>query len=210
MTDSKVSAEKFWDDLYGREVRVFTSHVNESLQHEAADLPPATALDLGCAEGADAIWLARRGWQVTGVDVSGVALKRAAEHAARAGVAERISWQQHDLAVSFPDGEFDLVSAQFLHSYLELPRERILRAAAAAVAPGGVLLIVGHGGAPSWEPDAEIHAGLPAPMQVLAGLHLPEHGWTVVRSAEYLRELTGPDGRPATRPDNVLMLRRDS
>ena len=210
MTDSTASAREFWDDLYSRADRVFTGKVNETLEREAADLPPGTALDLGCADGADAIWLARRGWQVTGVDVSDVALKRAAQHATDAGVAERISWQQHDLAVSFPSGVYELVSAQFLHSYLELPREQIRRAAAAAVAPGGVLLIVGHGGAPSWEPDAEIHAGLPTPPQVLTGLELPEHEWTVLRSEEYQRQLTGPDGQPATRPDNVLKLRRDS
>lgn len=208
MTDTTAAAERFWDDLYSRSQRPDAGNPNTMLVREASPLAPARALDLGCAEGADAVWLAGRGWRVTAVDVSGVALRRAAQHAERAGVADRIDWQQHDLAESFPTGSFELVSAQFLHSYLALPREQILRRAAQAVTPGGVLLIVGHGGAPSWDRDNDVHAGLPDPSQVLAGLALPEGEWTVLVAEEYQHTTTGPDGLPATRLNNVVTLRR--
>ncbi|MQA95954.1 MAG: methyltransferase domain-containing protein [Streptosporangiales bacterium] len=108
----------------------------------AGELTPGTALDLGCGEGADAIWLAEQGWTVTATDVSKVALDRAAAHARERGVT--VDWRRHDLAESFPEGTYDLVCAFFLHSPVDMPRDGILRSAAAAVAPGGVLLIVGH------------------------------------------------------------------
>jgi SAM-dependent methyltransferase len=129
-------AEKFWDERYGESDRIWSGRVNPILEREASRLAPGTALDLGCGEGADAIWLATAGWQVTGVDISRTALDRARVHASAAGVSDRIVWEQHNLASSFPVGSFDLVSAQFLHSPVELPRGEVLRTAAAAVAPG--------------------------------------------------------------------------
>ncbi|MFC7713473.1 SAM-dependent methyltransferase [Nonomuraea recticatena] len=181
---------------------------NAALVREAADLEPGTALDLGCGEGGDAVWLASRGWRVTATDISRVALERAAAHAKQAGVADRIDWQQHDLGASFPEGSFDLVSAHFLHSPGDMPREKILRFAAGAVAPGGVLLIVGHAGFPSWEPEPHPAVHLPTPQEVLESLELPEGQWEVQRCEEYEREQTAPDGRPGTRLDNILRVRR--
>ena len=203
-----VSAQEHWDARYSESDRMWSGKPNTVLVREVAGLPPGTALDLGCGEGADAIWLAGRGWRVTAVDVSGVALARAAEHAAEAGVSDRIAWLRTDLAESFPQGRFDLVSAQFLHSWLELPRERILRSAAAAVAPGGTLLIVGHAGPAPWDHTDHPAAHFPTPQQVLASLDLEEGQWEVLLSEEHERVQTGPDGLPATRVDNVLKLRR--
>jgi len=142
------------------------------------------------------------------VDVSKVALARAAEHAAAAGVADRIEWKQHDLGTSFPAGVYDLVSAQFLHSYLDMPRDEILRAAAAAVAPRGVLLVVGHADPPSLASHPHPHVSLPNPQQVLEGLALPSGQWELQRSDEHEHISTGPDGQPATRKNNTLRLRR--
>lgn len=172
-TDSTRTDAEMWDDRYRESDRIWSGNPNVILVREVEGLTPGRALDLGCGEGADAVWLARFGWKVTATDISRVALERAAVHAADAGVADRIDWQWHDLGASFPEGEYDLVSAQFLHSMGDLPRERILRQAASVVAPGGVLLVVGHAGFPSWEhdhPDME----LPTTDEVLASLELPE------------------------------------
>jgi thioredoxin reductase/SAM-dependent methyltransferase len=203
-----VSGEEFWDARYRESDRIWSGNPNTVLVRETADLTPGSALDLGCGEGADAIWLARQGWRVTAADISRVALERAAGYAAESGVADRIDWQRHDLGTSFPEGEFDLISAQFLHSRGNLPREEILRTAAAAVAPGGVLLIAGHAGFPPWEhnPHPEVH--FPTPQEVLESLRLPDGQWDVQLSEEHERTQTGPDGRQITRTDNTLKVRR--
>ncbi len=180
---------------------------NALLVEEVANLTAGTALDLGCGQGGDAIWFARQGWHVTAVDVSASALALAADHAAAAGVAEAIDWERHDLAVSFPSGSFDLVSACYLHSPVEMPREQVLRSAAAAVAPGGTLLVAGHAGSPSWSDHAPpIH--FPTPQEVLDDLVLPAGQWEVKRSEFVTQQLPDPDGQPATPPDNVLSIRR--
>jgi SAM-dependent methyltransferase len=173
-----------------------------------SDLTPGTALDLGCGEGADAIWLAARGWRVTATDISAVALAKAAEHAARAGVS--VDFQCHDLGSSFPAGSYDLVSAQFLYPRGEVPREQILLAAVAAVAPGGILLIEGH---QDFGPFAEQHhahgdISFPEPDEVIAGLRLGEGEWQVLRAAKHDRLQNGPDGRPAHRTDSTVKVRR--
>ncbi|WP_406391902.1 SAM-dependent methyltransferase [Streptomyces sp. NBC_00887] len=208
MTDDTTRTDaELWDDRYRERDRIWSGNPNAALVREVEGLKPGRALDLGCGEGADAVWLARWGWKVTATDISRVALERAAGHAADAGVADRIDWQWHDLGASFPEGEFDLVSAQFLHSMGDLPREQILRQAASVVAPGGVLLIVGHAGFPSWEhdhPDVE----LPTTDEVLASLELPDEEWEVLLSAEHERIQNDPDGNPTTRTDNALKVRR--
>ncbi|MFA1543671.1 MFS transporter [Actinomadura monticuli] len=206
--DDTTDAKEFWDARYAERDRIWSGDPNTALVREVTGTAPGAALDLGCGEGADAIWLARQGWRVTAVDISAVALERAARHAAEAGVAGRVDFQRHDLAASFPEGAFDLVSAQFLHSPADLPRERVLRTAAAAVAPGGVLLIVGHAGPPPWDPGAHPHVHLPTPDEVLESLELPDGAWRVLVSEEHERLQTAPDGRTMTRTDNTLKIRR--
>ncbi len=165
------------------------------------------ALDLGCGEGADAIWLAERGWAVVAVDVSTTALARAEADAAERGLAARIDFQQHDLTQSLPDGPFDLVSAQFLHSKIEMDRAAILRRAAALVAPGGTLLVVDHAAPPPGAAGMH-HHDFPSPETVIAGLELDDSDWERVRVDSVEREATGLDGEPATWIDNVIQLRR--
>ncbi|MFC4120854.1 bifunctional NAD(P)/FAD-dependent oxidoreductase/class I SAM-dependent methyltransferase [Nonomuraea zeae] len=199
---------EYWDGRYAERPQLWSGQPNEILAREAAGLTPGRALDLGSGEGGDAIWLAGLGWRVTAADISGVALDRAATLAKAAEVQDRIDWQRHDLGVSFPEGEFELVSACYLHSLGDMPRDRILRAAAAAVVPGGVLLVVGHAG---WPAGAEVpHPGVhfPTPQEVLDALELPEGEWEVLRAEEFERTYVDPDGREGTRPDNVLKLRR--
>jgi SAM-dependent methyltransferase len=200
------TGQELWDDRYRESDRIWSGNPNTVLVREVEDLPPGRALDLGCGEGADAIWLARRGWQVTAVDISGVALERAARNAGE--VADRIDWQRHDLGTSFPAGRFDLVSAQFLHSPADMPREKILRTAADAVAPGGVLLIVGHAGFPPWEDNPHPDVHLPTPQEVLDDLDLPDEEWEVQVCGEHERIQNDPDGRPTTRTDNALKVWR--
>jgi SAM-dependent methyltransferase len=210
MTDdlNSASAEEFWDDRYSESEQIWSGSPNTALVREITGLTPGRALDLGCGEGADAIWLARRGWRVTAVDISRVALDRAARHAAEAEVADRIDWQRADLAAAFPTGIFDLVSAQFLHSLIELPREKILRNAAASVAPGGILLVVGHAGWPSWEHSPDHDVVFPTPEEVLESLELADGQWEVLLIDEHERTQTGPDGQPGVRTDNTLKIRR--
>ncbi|MBH0778169.1 SAM-dependent methyltransferase [Nocardia bovistercoris] len=211
MSDTTTDAREFWETFYTERDRIWSGEPNPLLVREAADLAPGRALDLGCGEGGDAIWLAARGWQVTAVDISATALARTAEHAAQAGVGERIVTAEHDLRHSFPDGAFDLVSAQFFHSPVgDTERLPVLRRAAEAVASGGVLLIAGHAGWPSFvEGDHEhSHVHLPSTDEVLAGLDLPEQRWRVEAAEEVEREVTWPDGRTGTRADNIVRLRR--
>jgi SAM-dependent methyltransferase len=136
-----IFSAEHWDGRYA-EGHMWSGKPNRQLVDHVADLAPGDALDVGCGEGADAIWLAGRGWRVTAVDISQVALDRAAEHAG--ALNERITWERRDARdwVPAPDS-YDLVSAHFVH----FPRERadaLHRALAAAVRPGGSLLLVGH------------------------------------------------------------------
>lgn len=195
-------AREHWNAHYGQRDRVWSGRVNVRLAEVASDLEPGRALDLGCGEGADAMWLAARGWSVVATDISDVALDRARQDAGE--LLGRIDFQQHDLEISFPAGEFDLVSAQFLHSKVPLDRTRVLRRAADAVAPGGVLLIVDHGDTPPW---SNHHFEFPSVEEVLAGLELgPE--WERVRAEAVGREAIGPAGQTGHLTDNVMVLRR--
>lgn len=138
--------EEYWNEKYRSGDRIWSGRPNRHLVAEVEGLAPGRALDVGAGEGADALWLAARGWQVTAVDISSVALDRAAAHAEEAGegVENRITWLRADVTRwSPPQPPFDLVTAQFMHLYPN-PRARLFADLAASVAPGGELLVVAH------------------------------------------------------------------
>ncbi|CCH32100.1 putative methyltransferase [Saccharothrix espanaensis DSM 44229] len=115
---------------------------NPHLVRETGDLVPGTALDAGCGEGAEAIWLAAHGWQVTAADISAEVLARAAARASASGAAERVRWVEADLGTWQPGTPFDLVTTHYAHP--TIPQLDFYDRIADWVAPGGTLLIVGH------------------------------------------------------------------
>ena len=200
-------AERFWEEHYRASTRPSNGRPSGALVRFAGPLPAGTALDLGCAQGDDAIWLARRGWRVVAVDVSATALVRAAKNAQTAGVSDLIAFERHDLASTFPDGRFDLVCALFLHSPIEFPRTCVLQVAARAVVPGGLLSIVEHASVAPWS-WADPDTAFPTPEESLAALELDPSRWHNEFVGAPQREATGPNGQSATVTDNVIALRR--
>ncbi|MBW0105021.1 cyclopropane-fatty-acyl-phospholipid synthase family protein, partial [Pseudonocardia sp. KRD291] len=186
-------ATRFWEELYGAR-STWGGRANPLLAETVASLPPGTALDLGCGAGGDTTWLARRGWDVTAVDISGTAVDAVRDLAAELGLSGRVTTERHDLARTFPRGEFDLISAQYLHTPFTLPRHRVLRSAAEALRPGGLLLVVDHGSVAPWSWNQDPDTRFPSPTEIAAELDLDPQRWTIVRADMPRRPATGPGG----------------
>lgn len=138
----KLQGHVEWDERYTAAAQVWSGQPNAALVAEVAGLQPGRVLDVGCGEGADAVWLAQLGWDVTALDVSEVALERATRHAAELGVD--VHWLRAGLVDAQLAAEgFDLVSAQY-PALLRTPDRDAERALIAAVAPDGLLLVVHH------------------------------------------------------------------
>ena len=206
---STPDAKEHWEQHYGERDRVWSGRVNAAFAEIVEPLKPGTALDLGCGEGGDAD-VARR------ARLAGRRRRHLRDRVATCGRGRRCAraWgtgsssSQHDLSESFPEGAFDLVSAQFLHSTLPLDRTRIFQRAADAIRPGGLLLIVDHGGAPPWASKLHHHHEFPSADEVVAALDLPDAEWERLRVEAVEREATGPNGEAGTLVDNVIVLRR--
>lgn len=213
-----MTAADFWEQRYALRPQVWSGRVNQTLAELARGLVVGTALDLGCGEGGDAIWLARSGWQVTAVDISTTALERAGAAAEAARVPPgRIEWVAADLASWQPTKTYDLVSACFLQSPVSMPRTEILRRAASAVAPGGSLVIISHAEPPPWAANhtpgdpwssGHHHAEMLGPAEEVAALGLDSKDWDVVLAEVRERNATGPDGESALLKDSVVRARR--
>lgn len=165
---------------------------NRFVAAELADLGPGgRALDLACGEGRNAIWLARLGWQVTGVDFSGVALERAAARAGRAGV--EVEWIEADVSRWQTEPIFSLVVVAYLHLGPESWRD-VLELVAAALAPGGEALLVGHA-----RENLERGWGGPQDPDILwdteaIARSFDDAGLTVARAELVERPVTTPEG----------------
>ena len=199
--DPAVRAE--WDNRYADRQQLWSGRPNGALVAETAELVPGQVLDVGCGEGSDAVWLARGGWDVTALEVSGVALERAAGHARDAGVAVR--WVHAALTeAALPPASFDLVSAQY-PALLRTPDAAAERALLAAVAPGGVLLLVHHAGMDTAEHthDSEFDpADYVWPSMVAALLN---EDWKVEVNEQ--RPRVAPDGGAGAHHTDDLVLR---
>ena len=195
--------EQAWDERYRAKPEIWSGNPNAALVAEVAGLQPGTALDAGAGEGGDAFWLAARGWKVTAADISSVAIERAAKRASERGLA--ITWLRADLAKAAAPGTYDLVTAHFLH-VPKSDQQSLFRHLAAAVAPAGTLLVVGH--------DLSDMAKMPRP-------DLVEYGWTVgevaatlgggwtIEVAEGRPRQAVVDGNDVTIHDAVLRARRE-
>lgn len=184
---------------------------NPYLMHETSSLEPRTALDAGCGAGAEAIWLAGQGWQVTAADIAADALARAARRADGSGVAEAVTWIEADLTVWDPGRQFDLVTTHYAHP--AMAQLAFYDRIATWVAPGGTLLIVGHlhTDATGHHHDHEQHP--PAEASVtLADItaRLDRARWSVNTAEAQVRTLTGagPGARPVTLHDVVVRATR--
>ena len=207
---TEVFDEAWWDERYASAPAIWSGAVNPALEREAEGLAPGSALDVGTGEGADAIWLARRGWRVTALDISSVALARARANAEAAGtqVAERIEWRQADLLTWDAGPErYDLVSAQYMH----LPsaqRVPVFRRLAAAVAPGGTFLVVGHHVS---DLDTTVHRHADRDMFFTGAdiaADLPDDTWQIVTDAVPGRVRQDDEGRDVTIHDTVVRATR--
>lgn len=183
---------------------------NPHLIRETNDLAPGTALDAGCGTGAEAIWLATRGWQVTGADISATALARAADRAAQASVSERVTWVEADLTTWAPDGPFDLVVTNYAHP--AMPQLAFYERISQWVSPGGTLLIVGH----LADADPAGHAGHGhehPPAEATATLtditgRLDSAQWRIDSAEERTRALGAPGGSGANLRDVIVRATR--
>lgn len=179
---------------------------NPHLVREAGALPPGTALDAGCGEGAEALWLAAQGWTVTAADVSAQALARAAARAEGVETPGSVEWVRADLTTWSPAARFDLVTTHYAHP--TTTQTEFYERLAGWVAPGGTLLIVGHRHTPDGghgqhgrahghgQPHGHAQRPPAEASATLAGVTalLDPAGWEIVTAEERSRAVPTPDG----------------
>jgi SAM-dependent methyltransferase len=191
-----------WDERYSGTEFEWTTRPNQFVAAELADLPPGRALDLAAGEGRNTVWLAERGWRVTAVDFSRVGLDKGRKLSAARGVDEsRVDWIVADLRDYEPEpGAFDLVLIAYVQVSPDL-RAKVLADAAAALAPGGTVFVIGHD-------VTNLTEGVGGPQDPEV-LYTPEAvsgelpGLRVVR-AERVRRAVEREGGPATAIDTLV------
>jgi 2-polyprenyl-3-methyl-5-hydroxy-6-metoxy-1,4-benzoquinol methylase len=196
-----------WDERYSGQQKIWSGNPNPQLVAVATGLTPGTALDIGCGEGSDVIWLARQGWTVTGADFSANGLARAARHAEQAGVADHVDWWQVDARTFVAGGRsYDLVTSHYLHPP-DGGMVEVTRRLAEAVAPGGRLLVVGHAASEVFtQLTASQHRAMFAAEELLPAL---PHDFEVLVVEQRPRTLTR-DSETVNVHDSTLLARRTS
>ena len=195
-----------WEQRYSGEATVWSGAPNAQLVATLTGLAPGTALDVGCGEGGDVVWLAQQGWRVTGADFSANGLARAARGVAAAGLADRVDWWQVDARGFDGAGRtWDLVTTHFLHPP-DGGMVEVTGRLAAAVAPGGHLLVVGHAptAAVAEHGSPELLRAMWLAEDLLPGLPA---GWEVLVAEQRPRTMVR-EGRTMDVEDAVLLARR--
>ena len=208
----------YWDDHWRKTSDGATGRrevpPNPHLLHEVGGLVPGRALEAGCGEGAEAVWLAQAGWQVTAVDIADEVLTSAAARGTALGLGDRIRWVQADLSSWEPPETFDLVTTHYAHA--AIPQLALYDRLSGWVSPGGSLLVVGHlhgdHGADHGHGAHEGHGAHddqqpPAEATVTAASiteRLDPTAWTVVTADEHTRTVEAPDGSQSTWYDVVV------
>ena len=201
-----LSPAAYWEQRYSSSERVWSGRVNATMAAVVGELTPGSAIDLGCGEGGDVLWLAEQGWQAQGLDISATAVGRAREEAATRGL-ESATFTATDLSTWRPEPEsVDLVTASFFQSNVALDGVAIPRAAASAVRSGGRLVVVSH----AQGPDGSTHRGtaVASAREEAASLDLPTEQWTIEVAEERSRPTSGHDGQHSELLDAVLVMRR--
>jgi SAM-dependent methyltransferase len=185
MADTTHDFDKdYWERHWDRRSGAGEDAPHLHLARETNGLAPGTALDAGCGTGAEAVWLAARGWHVTGADIAAGALARAAARAARTPLSGAVQWIEADLTTWEPAHRFDLVTTAYAHP--ATPQPDFYRRLATWVAPGGTLLIVAH------LHDAHGHGDHPAQAAVtLADITATVASWRVDSAEEHTRTING-------------------
>lgn len=203
----------YWDQIWtgDRSTSMSTGEPNPHLIKEVSGLEPGTAIDAGCGAGAEAIWLATRGWKVTAADVAGAALTFAEDRAVAAGMAGRVAWVQADLSTWEPNDRYDLVTTHYAHP--EIPQLEFYDRIASWVAPQGTLLIVGHLHHGTTNDHIHDHEQSQPPAAASATAtaitdRLDSATWTVVTAEESQRTMASPGGRSTTIHDVVVRATR--
>ena len=204
--DPDLSPTEYWEQRYSGSKRVWSGKVNATMASVVAELSPGTAIDLGCGEGGDVLWLAEQGWTALGLDISATAVGRARDEAAARGL-DGASFEAVDLDAWEPEpASVDLVTASFFQSNVALDRTAILRRAMTALRPGGRLVTVSHAAPPSWAKDHPAKMVSVQDEAAQRGGHADE--WEIEQADERPRAAVAPDGTPGEHLDAVLVLRR--
>ncbi len=204
---SASEAERFWDSHYRNRPPSWSGPVDPVLADIATRLPPGDALDVGCAEGTDAIWLAQQGWNVLGIDM--YPKRRSIAHGQ--GRDQRLSRTPSCLSGTTsrpgPRGIFTFINAQYLQTPLTFPRPEILRKAASTVIPGGLILVDLALTAP-WLWNQNPPQRFPSPEESFASSNLTTDEWVRHYVGRAERMATGPGGQQALVCDNIIALKR--